>query len=104
MSAATNYSPDAVKRSVSIAEVAAQGGLEIDERRSNRARGELWACCPYHEERTPSFKIDEGRQNFHCFGCGERGDAIDLAQQLRNCSFREALEALGEGRACAPRG
>ena len=41
-----------------------------------------FACCPFHNERTPSFKVYE--DHFHCFGCGEHGDHVDFVQKLRH--------------------
>src|SRR3954471_21580307 len=37
-----------------------------------------WGCCPLHSENTPSFKIDTRTQRFHCFGCSQHGDVLDL--------------------------
>jgi DNA primase len=64
-------------------------GLEL--RKSGRVyRG----CCPFHEDKTPSFAVYEDSNRFVCFGCGEKGDAIDFIMKLRNFSFKEALSYL----------
>jgi len=61
-----------------------------------RQRGrDFWALCPFHEDRTPSFKVSPERKSFHCFGCGEHGDGIDFVMKRRGISFVEALRALG---------
>ncbi|MBZ0157389.1 MAG: hypothetical protein K8I29_14420 [Alphaproteobacteria bacterium] len=61
-----------------------------------RQRGRtLWACCPLHGERTPSFKIDPERQQFYCFGCNNGGDVISFIQKYRGLSFKDALRYLG---------
>lgn len=61
-----------------------------------RKRGRyFWACCPLHEDKTPSFSVDPDRQRYKCFGCGEHGDVIDLIQRLHNLSFKDALKHLG---------
>ncbi len=58
--------------------------------------GALWvACCPFHEERTPSFKVDPRRGTWHCFGaCGTGGDQLSFLERLDNLTFFEALEIL----------
>jgi DNA primase len=58
--------------------------------------GALWAaCCPFHEEKTPSFKVDPRRGTWHCFGaCSTGGDQISFLEKLDNLSFFEALEIL----------
>jgi len=55
---------------------------------------DLWACCPFHEDRTPSLKVDVERQRFKCFGCGEGGDVIDFIQKYHNLDFKNALKYL----------
>ncbi|MES2985726.1 MAG: DNA primase [Patescibacteria group bacterium] len=52
------------------------------------------ACCPFHNEKTPSFFISEQRQTFTCFGCGEKGDVIEFVQKYEHMDFRTALRAL----------
>lgn len=52
------------------------------------------ACCPFHGERTPSFTVNPARNNWHCFGCGEHGNAIDFLMKHENKSYAEALEWL----------
>ena len=61
-----------------------------------RRTGALWeACCPFHQERTPSFKVDPRRGTWRCYGaCGEGGDAISLVQKLDGLGFLEAVEQL----------
>jgi len=54
--------------------------------------------CPFHQEKTPSFKVHEGKGIFKCFGCGESGNVISFLMKLESMSFREALERLA-GRA-----
>lgn len=49
------------------------------------------ALCPFHQERTPSFKVDPGRGNYRCWGCGEKGDAIELIQTTQNLDFQGAV-------------
>ncbi len=50
--------------------------------------------CPFHNEKTPSFSVDEGRQSYKCFGCGEGGDVISFVQKYYNLDFMDAMEML----------
>ncbi len=59
-----------------------------------RAGREFKACCPFHNERTPSFFVNPAKQFFHCFGCGESGTAITFLMKYGNLQFREAVEEL----------
>lgn len=52
--------------------------------------------CPFHNEKTPSFIVSPNKQIFHCFGCGEGGDAIGFLMKHRNLSFIEALKELAD--------
>src|SRR6185437_7055449 len=45
-----------------------------DKRKSQPGRGDYWACCPFHGEKTPSFHADDRKGIYHCFGCGKTGD------------------------------
>ncbi|MGC3598817.1 CHC2 zinc finger domain-containing protein, partial [Enterococcus faecium] len=47
--------------------------------------------CPFHEERTPSFSVEEDKQIFHCFGCGKGGNVFSFLQELEGLSFPEAV-------------
>lgn len=51
-------------------------------------------CCPFHNEKTPSFMVSPSRQTYRCFGCGEHGNAIDFVMKYNNTSFVEAVEEL----------
>ncbi len=55
-----------------------------------------FALCPFHNEKTPSFSINEDLQFYYCFGCGETGDIIKLIEKLENLDFTEALESLAK--------
>ena len=67
---------EAVKQSVSTREAAAFYGIEV------KRNG--MACCPFHDDKNPSMKVD---QRFHCFGCGEDGDVIDFTAKLFDLSI-----------------
>ena len=61
-----------------------------------RSRGSLfWACCPFHQERTPSFAVDPRRGTWRCFGaCGEGGDVLSFVERFDGLTFLEALRLL----------
>lgn len=59
-----------------------------------RAGRNMKARCPFHQERSPSFIVTPERQTFHCFGCGEGGDAFTFVMKSENLSFMEAAEKL----------
>ena len=52
------------------------------------------ALCPFHSEKTPSFTVNPERQIFHCFGCGEGGDAIGFLMRQERWSFPEAIRPI----------
>ena len=76
---------EAVKQSVSTREAAELYGIKV------KRNG--MACCPFHDDKNPSMKVD---QRFHCFGCGADGDVIDLTARLYNLAPKEAAEKLAQ--------
>ncbi len=60
-----------------------------------RAGANYKACCPFHNEKTPSFMVSPAKQIYHCFGCGVGGNAIGFLMKYKNVSFMEALQMLG---------
>ncbi len=65
---------------------------------------EYSGLCPFHNEKTPSFTINEDKGFFHCFGCGAHGDVIGFVMQTEGLSFPEAVERLaGEAGLDVPR-
>lgn len=59
-----------------------------------RAGGQYKSTCPFHDERTPSFNVSPQRQAYHCFGCGESGDAITFVMKYENLPFTDAVRRL----------
>ena len=53
-----------------------------------------WGCCPFHNEKTPSFSVNEEKGFYHCFGCGEHGDIISFTMKSNNVDFRAAIAEL----------
>ena len=76
---------EAVKQSVSTREAAEFYGIKV------KRNG--MACCPFHDDKNPSMKVD---QRFHCFGCGADGDVIDFTAKLFDLSPKEAAEKLAQ--------
>lgn len=69
----------------------------MGERSPLKQRGrDVWCCCPFHNEKTPSCKIDTVNQLWHCFGCGEGGDVFTYIMKLEDLSFIEAVRRLAE--------
>ena len=56
----------------------------------------LWGLCPFHAEKSPSFKIDPATQLWHCFGCGEGGDAFGFVMRTENLDFPDSVRRLAE--------
>ena len=55
-----------------------------------------WGCCPFHNEKTPSFSVNEDKGFYHCFGCGEHGDIISFVMKSENVDFRTAISELAD--------
>ena len=64
---------------------------------SLRKKGRTFeACCPFHHEKTPSFKVDRDKQLYHCFGCGAGGNVFTFIMEYENMSFPEAVQYLAD--------
>ena len=77
---------ETVKQSITVREAAQMYGIEV-----NRSG---MACCPFHDDKNPSMKMNE--EYFYCFGCGATGDVIDFTARLYNLSPKEAAEKLAQ--------
>ena len=53
-----------------------------------------WGCCPFHNDKTPSFSVNEDKGFYHCFGCGEHGDIISFVMKSENVDFKTAITEL----------
>ena len=60
-----------------------------------KAGREFKACCPFHDEKTPSFTVSPAKGFYHCFGCGAHGTALGFLMEHDHMSFVEAVESLG---------
>ncbi len=65
-----------------------------DQRKSNQGKGDLWAPCPFHQEKTASFHVDDRKGFYYCFGCHAKGDAISFVRETENVGFMEAVKIL----------
>jgi hypothetical protein len=72
-----------------LVQVVERAGVEL-KRQGSRHVG----VCPFHADKVPSFYVFDN-QHFHCYGCGEHGDAIDFVQKYHKCDFKDALKMLG---------
>jgi DNA primase len=65
-----------------------------DMRKSNMAKGDFWAPCPFHQEKSASFHVDDRKGFYYCFGCHAKGDAVSFVKESENLGFMEAVEIL----------
>lgn len=65
------------------------GYVRLQKRGANH-----WACCPFHNENTPSFSVNGAKQMYHCFGCGKGGNVFTFVMEYENYSFPEAVKML----------
>lgn len=84
---------DELRSRLSLAQVVGRK-VVWDARKSNQAKGDLWAPCPFHQEKTASFHVDDRKGFFYCFGCHEKGDAIGFVMASENVAFMEAVTIL----------
>lgn len=75
-----------IKQSVSTESACRRYGVDVDNRG--------FACCPFHNEKTPSMKVYPKEKGFHCFGCGASGDVIKFVQMFFNLSFPDAIKKI----------
>lgn len=82
---------DAIRASISLSGLI---GRTVKLRRAGRA----WmALCPFHQEKSPSFNVDDGRGTYHCFGCAAHGSVFDWVMHVDQVDFAEAVRRLAEG-------
>lgn len=67
------------------------GYVKLQKKGSNH-----WGCCPFHNEKTPSFSVSESKQMYHCFGCGVSGNVYTFVMRYENYTFPEAVKLLAE--------
>ncbi len=84
---------DDIRGRVSISSVVGRR-VAWDRRKTNAGRGDYWACCPFHNEKSPSFHVDDRKGRYYCFGCKQSGDIFTFLVEKEGVSFPEAVERL----------
>jgi DNA primase len=84
---------DEIRQRLPISQVVGEHVI-WDKRKSQPGRGDFWACCPFHGEKTPSFHADDRKGIYHCFGCQKTGDHFRFLTEKAGMSFPEAVEKL----------
>ncbi|PZQ99155.1 MAG: DNA primase [Cereibacter sphaeroides] len=84
---------DELRTRVSLSQVVGRK-VTWDLRKSNQNKGDMWAPCPFHQERSASFHVDDRKGFYYCFGCHAKGDAVSFLKETENLSFMEAVEWL----------
>jgi len=88
------YTQQSVERVRDAIDMVDLVGARTELKRSGSNR--LTGLCPFHDERTPSFGIDPVQKLYHCFGCGQGGDAIDFVKETEGVDFKGAIELLAD--------
>ena len=86
---------DELRSRVSLTQVAGRKVM-WDPRKSNQGKGDMWAPCPFHQEKTASFHVDDRKGYYYCFGCHAKGDAITFVRETENVDFMEAVRILAQ--------
>ena len=84
---------DQIRARVNISSVIGRH-VQWDRRKTQAAKGDYWACCPFHGEKSPSFHADDRKGRYHCFGCKASGDIFTFLVEKEGLSFPEAVERL----------
>jgi DNA primase len=84
---------DELRSRVSLSQVVGRK-VVWDMRKSNQGKGDMWAPCPFHQEKSPSFHVDDRKGFYYCFGCHAKGDALGFIMETENLGFMEAVEML----------
>ncbi|WP_116082611.1 DNA primase [Tropicimonas sp. IMCC34011] len=84
---------DELRARVSLSQVVGKKVL-WDKRKSQQGKGDWWAPCPFHQEKTASFHVDDRKGFYYCFGCQAKGNAFTFVQETENVGFMEAVEIL----------
>lgn len=84
---------DELRTRVSLSSVVGRK-VTWDMRKSNIGKGDMWAPCPFHQEKSASFHVDDRKGFYYCFGCHAKGDAVSFIKETENVGFLEAVEIL----------
>lgn len=86
---------DEIRDRVPISAVIARR-VTWDRKKTNVSRGDYWACCPFHGEKSPSFHCEDRKGRYHCFGCGVSGDHFRFLQEIEGMSFPESVQTIAD--------
>jgi DNA primase len=86
---------DELRDRVSISDVIGRR-VTWDRKKTNTGRGDYWACCPFHGEKSPSFHCEDRKGRYHCFGCGVSGDHFRFLMELDGMAFNEAVQQVAD--------
>lgn len=86
---------DDIRERVPISDVIGRH-VTWDRKKTNTSRGDWWACCPFHGEKSPSFHCEDRKGRYHCFGCGVSGDHFRFLTELESLSFPEAVARIAD--------
>ncbi|MES2666534.1 MAG: DNA primase [Pseudomonadota bacterium] len=84
---------DELRTRISLSQVVGRK-VTWDMRKSNMGKGDMWAPCPFHQEKSASFHVDDRKGFYYCFGCHAKGDAVTFIKETENLGFLEAVEVL----------
>jgi DNA primase len=84
---------DELRTRSSLAQVVGRK-VSWDAKKTNQGKGDYWAPCPFHQEKTASFHLDDRKGYYYCFGCHAKGDALNFIRETENVGFMEAVEIL----------
>ena len=84
---------DELRTRISLSQVVGRK-VTWDMRKSNMAKGDWWAPCPFHQEKSASFHVDDRKGFYYCFGCHAKGDVLTFIKESENTGFMESVEIL----------
>ena len=67
-----------------------------DLKKSNQSKGDMWAPCPFHQEKTASFHVDDTKGFYYCFGCQAKGNIFSFLKEMEGVSFFDAVKVLSD--------
>ena len=85
------FSPNLLEEILRRTDIVQLVGRRVKLTRKGQA---FWGCCPFHKEKSASFKVENARRTYHCFGCGKGGDAFRWLTETEGLSFPEAVQRL----------
>ena len=84
-----------IKNSVKISDIASRH-VNWDPKKSNLSKQDFWAPCPFHQEKTASFHVDDTKGFYYCFGCQAKGNIFSFLKEMEGVSFFDAVKVLSD--------